>query len=250
MSYVVAIGGGEIGRGKTKPIDRHFISLAGVPTPKVLYLGTACEDERRDRRKFARCYRSLGAVVSVLAFNGSKPPSDDEMDEKFGEADAIYAGGGNTYTLLDKWQDAGIDKRLIGRVATGVVVGGLSAGANCWFQYASSSSPRPGATEDEGYTVAHGLSVIPGTMASPHFATEHQQREGVLVDHLATLTNVRGLAIDDWAAYVARIDTPGIVSQEYAISVNPIYGVNAYTLDEDGSLQTTRIPNSPTPARV
>ena len=46
----------------------------------------------------------------------------------------IYVGGGNTANMLAIWRVHGIDRALREAWSRGAVLGGMSAGANCWFE--------------------------------------------------------------------------------------------------------------------
>ena len=63
--------------------------------------------------------------------------------------DVIYVGGGNTANMLAIWRLHGVDVVLREAWSRGIVLAGVSAGANCWFEACSTDSfgPRPGTAE-------------------------------------------------------------------------------------------------------
>ena len=48
--------------------------------------------------------------------------------------DVIYVGGGNTANMLAVWRAHGLDAILRNAWAEGIVLCGISAGMNCWFE--------------------------------------------------------------------------------------------------------------------
>lgn len=242
MTYIVAIGGGEIGERETEAIDRHLIDLTGKENPNVLFLPTASRDEPPYIDKFAEYYVSLGAIVSVLTVAGPQLPSDDEIDHKIGTADAAYAGGGSLFPLLEHWQDSGVDEKLRQRAAAGIVLGGLSAGANCWFEHASSSSRPGGLPEDGSLRIVQGLAIARHILLSPHFLTARQSRQAAMTDHLGDMpAGTRGVGIDDWAAYVTELDETGVSLDEYAVASRKGNGVHVFTAGEHGSISSKEL---------
>ena len=59
--------------------------------------------------------------------------------------DVIYVGGGNTANMLAIWRVHGIDRALREAWERGAVLGGWSAGANCWFEDSVTDSFGPDA---------------------------------------------------------------------------------------------------------
>ena len=54
--------------------------------------------------------------------------------EQVAAADVVVVAGGNTANMLAIWRLHGVDKALRDRWESGAVLGGVSAGANCWFE--------------------------------------------------------------------------------------------------------------------
>ncbi len=110
--------------------------------------------------------------------------------------DVVWVGGGNTASLLAVWRMHGLDLVLREAWEAGVVLCGVSAGMNCWFEGSTTDSfdlSRVAALED-------GLGLLPGSCC-PHYDGEEERRplyrrlvaEGVLAP---------GVAADDAAAVV------------------------------------------------
>ena len=88
------------------------------------------------------------------------------------EQDAIFVGGGNTKSMLAVWKDWGLDSLLLKAYETGVVMSGVSAGANCWFERAVVDS-----WEDE-LKVIDCMGFVKGNFC-PHYDEEPQRRPSV-----------------------------------------------------------------------
>jgi len=84
--------------------------------------------------------------------------------------DVIWVGGGNTASLLAVWRAHGLDLVLREAWEQGVVLCGVSAGMNCWFE---------GSTTDSfGPTLAplkDGLGILAGSCC-PHYDSNEQRR--------------------------------------------------------------------------
>ena len=100
--------------------------------------------------------------------------------------------GGNTANALALWRLHGIDRALRDAWDRGAVLGGVSAGANCWFEAC--------VTDSFGLDLAlleDGLAFLPGSFC-PHYDGEELRRPVYrkLVDEGFT----PGYAADDGAA--------------------------------------------------
>ena len=112
------------------------------------------------------------------------------------EQNVIYVGGGNTANLLAVWRVHGLDVVLREAWEQGVVLCGISAGMNCWFE----ASVTDSFASDRLAALPDGLALLPGS-ACPHYDGESERRptyhrliaEGALP---------AGLAADDGAALV------------------------------------------------
>ena len=84
--------------------------------------------------------------------------------------DVIYVGGGNTANMLAIWRVHGIDRALREAWERGAVVGGMSAGANCWFEDSVTDSFGPTLR-----ALGSGLGLLAGSFC-PHFDGEPERR--------------------------------------------------------------------------
>jgi dipeptidase E len=133
---IVAIGGGSVGQGETEALDWELIRLTRSSAPRVLFIPTASNDDEGYIAEFTRAYTQLGCQVDALSLHSNDDPS------KIHEADAVYVGGGNTKMMLEIWRAKGVDRLLRAHAEQGKPVGGLSAGALCWFRVGNSDWPQ------------------------------------------------------------------------------------------------------------
>lgn len=196
MGRIVAIGGGDLGKGHTRPIDRHIVALTGRRRPNALFIPTASGDNVQYWGKFRRVYgRRLGCRCDVL-YAMAERPSMRTIRRKVDGADLIYVGGGNTLKMMRRWHFLGIDRALRRAYRRGAVLCGASAGAICWFEHGHSDSLRGYGHQDWEYIRVSGLGLLRGTLC-PHF---HQEdREADFLDMIRRRGGL-GVALDDGCA--------------------------------------------------
>ena len=100
--------------------------------------------------------------------------------------------GSNTANLLAIWRAHGVDAILRGAWEAGVVLAGVSAGANCWFEGSTTDSFGPLAA------LPDGLGLLPGSFC-PHLDGEPERRP-LFHRLIAEGTLPAGIACDDFAA--------------------------------------------------
>ena len=112
--------------------------------------------------------RSRAATASRAACGSSAPRSGPA--EHLAEQDVIYVSGGNTANALAVWRLHGVDVALRDAWERGAVLGGVSAGANCWFECCVTDSfgAALGPLHD-------GLGLLPGSFC-PHYDGEELRR--------------------------------------------------------------------------
>jgi len=186
---LVVQGGGGFLMEKSRVLDTHFLRAAGKPNPRVCFVGTASGDAESARYKFYEAMSALDCRATHLSL--VQPPTADLASFVL-EQDAIYVGGGNTRSLLALWREWGLDVALRSAYEQGTVLGGISAGMICWFEYGITDSV-PGALSP-----LRGLGWLRGT-ACPHYDGEAERRPAF---HrlLAEGRVPAGYAADDGAA--------------------------------------------------
>lgn len=197
---IIAIGGGGFLMERTiSELDEFFVRAANVRRPRVCFISTAAGDPEIMLARYYKCFARLGCRASHLAFF-RKPSRNaiplDRLEKELLAQDAIYVGGGNTRSMLAVWREWGLDKVLRKAWESGVLLGGMSAGAICWFEYGATDSLRgPGRS-----SALACLGFLPGS-CSPHFDGEPHRRADFR-RLIADREVPPGIGIDDGAAVV------------------------------------------------
>ena len=188
---IVAIGGGSCGlEPENFALDEYLMRLTGKGRPKVCNIPTAMGDATEPLVRFYSVYTADRCVPSHLAL--FHRTVRDLRSFLLGQ-DMIFVGGGNTAAMLAVWRQHGVDAVLREAWQAGILLCGVSAGANCWFQACSTDSFGPDLDP-----LDDGLGFIPGSFC-PHYDAEARRRptlrEFVTQDRLPA-----GWAADNHAA--------------------------------------------------
>lgn len=190
MRQIIAMGGGGFTMEPDNlSLDRYSLRQTGKPRPKVCFLPTASGDSENYILRYFEAFSQLECSPSYLSL--FRLPTAD-LEGFILEQDLVYVGGGNTRSMLALWREWGLDRILEKAYRNGVVMAGISAGANCWFEQCTTDSvPR-------ALRVWPCLGFIQGSF-SPHFDGEPERRP-TLHRLLADGQIVAGYAADDSAA--------------------------------------------------
>ncbi len=169
--HVVALGGGGFLSGSDDALDDLVLSLARRDTPRVCYVGTASGDPAANEDRFRDALAGR-AETSVLRLFDREVA---DLDAFLAETDVVYVGGGSTVNLLAVWRAHGLDLALRRAYEAGVVMAGVSAGANCWFTRSTTDSWLVGRADP----LDDGLGWLAGGMC-PHYLSEPSRRPRLL----------------------------------------------------------------------
>jgi peptidase E len=167
MSHIIALGGGGFSmEPENLALDRYILRQTGKSRPKVCFLPTASGDADSYVLNFYKSFSTLECQPTVLSL--FRLPTAD-LESFVLDKDVMYVGGGNTRSMLALWRNWGLDIILRKAYEAGVVLAGISAGANCWFEQFSTDS-LPGELQ-----VLEGLGFLPGSF-TPHYDGEAERR--------------------------------------------------------------------------
>jgi peptidase E len=128
---IIAIGGaGFLTDPGNLALEKYLIDQSRKDRPKVLMIATARGDDAEYVARFHTAFSSLGADTAALPFFHRTP----DLRRLVLEQDVVYVGGGNTKSMLAVWRDWGLPEILREAYDSGIVLGGQSAGAICWFE--------------------------------------------------------------------------------------------------------------------
>lgn len=191
MRQIIALGGGGFSMEPDNlALDEYVIRQSGNAQPKVAFLAQASGESQEYTLHFYQAFSRLGCRASHLTLFAC-PPQDARA--LLLAQDVIYVGGGNTKSLLALWQAWELPSILREAYDRGIVLAGISAGANCWFEQGVTDSASP--TID----VLPCLGFLPGSFC-PHFDGEAKRRP-TFHRLLAEGRIVPGYAADDGAAF-------------------------------------------------
>lgn len=216
---IVAIGGGEIRQRETLKIDRFIRELSGKQAPKLLFLPTASYDADGYTETVTDVYgKELGCTVTTMKLI-AETPSAAEIEDNILGADIVYVGGGDTKTMLEKWQDRSVGELLRQAAGCGTVLSGLSAGAVCWHSCGHSDYESFTDKPDWQYQLLPGLGFTEGAFC-PHLDVEARldNFRALLEQH-----NLSGVGCDNNAALWYRDDSlPTVVTSHPDATVKRI----------------------------
>lgn len=187
---VVAMGGGGFMMGDPL-LDRFAADLTGASRPRVAFVPTACGDAASAIASFFEAFPARSFEPSVLRLFDREIA---DLTAFCGAQDLIYVGGGNTVILLAAWRAHGLDVAVRAAWEAGVVMAGMSAGANCWFEASTTDSFLRGRAD----ALPDGLGFVPGSF-TPHYDGEAARRPS-LHAYIADGALPAGHACDDFAA--------------------------------------------------
>jgi dipeptidase E len=191
---VVAMGGGGFSMEPENPLlDRFVLSLPRRQPPRVCFVPTATGDAEGYVARFYRAFAGLDCRPADL---GLFERTVADLESFVLAQDVIYVGGGNTASLLAVWRTHGLDRVLRRAWEEGVVLCGVSAGMNCWFEASVTDSFGGGRLAP----LADGLGLLPGS-ACPHYDGEAERRP-TFTALVAAGELPDGWAADDGAALV------------------------------------------------
>lgn len=188
--HVVAMGGG--GFSMDDPLlDRYVLELVEGPHPRICFIPTASGDADRYVLRFLEAFPARSFDTSILRLFEREVA---DVGAFLGEQDVVYVGGGNTLNMLHVWRLHGVDVALRHAWESGVVMAGVSAGANCWFEASTTDSWLVGHADP----LLDGVGLVPGSF-TPHYDSEESRRPSL---HALVVGGdlPPGFACDDLAA--------------------------------------------------
>jgi dipeptidase E len=186
---VVMGGGGFLIEKRNQRMDRYMLALAKKRSPRVCFVPTATGDFRGFIDRFYAAFKKFDCRPSHLPlfqWNETDPV------EHLLKQDIIYVGGGNTANMLAIWRLHGVDRAMRKAWSKGIILCGVSAGMNCWFESSVTDSFGPLKELNDG------LGLLKGS-ACPHYDGEADRRptyHRLLREKKLTA----GVAADDGAA--------------------------------------------------
>jgi len=166
MSNIIAIGGGGfLAEPRNLALEKYILDQTLTDRPHVLMIPTARGDDAGYVEKFHAAFGELGARTAHLSFFERTP----DVRALVLAQDAIFVGGGNTKSMLAVWREWGLPEILREAYDAGIVLGGQSAGAICWFEQGVTDSWA------DRLRPLDCLGFLPGSCC-PHYDGEIERR--------------------------------------------------------------------------
>ena len=163
--HILAIGGGDVLSPGSK-LEDLVLELSGAKRPRIAFLPTAAADSGERIALFLDAFRDRPCEREVVTLFGM--PEDPAG--RVAAADVVYVNGGNTANALAIWRVHGVDRALREVWERGGVLGGWSAGGNCWFEDSLTDSFGPALR-----ILGGGLGLLAGSFC-PHYDGEPERR--------------------------------------------------------------------------
>src|SRR4051794_11082941 len=175
---ILTMGGGGFAMEPDNPLlDDFMMSLAtrrrgAGDRPRVCFVTTASGDPQEYLDRFSEAFADRAEASGLRLFHLDELDGTDLRSHVLSQ-DVVYVAGGSTANLLALWRLHGLDEIFAEAAAEGIVLAGISAGMNCWFEGSVTDSFGPLAP------LADGLGFLPGS-SCPHYDGEPEGRPAYL----------------------------------------------------------------------
>ncbi len=215
---IIAMGGGGFSMEPDNlALDRYVLSQSNTKRPAICFLPTASGDADGYILNFYKAFSTLECQPTYLSL--FRLPTAD-LEGYLLAQDVIYVGGGNTRSLLALWREWGLDEILRKAYAAGIILAGISAGANCWFEQCSTDAV-PGTLG-----VLSGLGLLSGGFC-PHYDGEAERRPSL--HRMITEERMQSSYAADNSAAAHFID------EQFFVAVSSTASARVYRVWKEGS---------------
>lgn len=219
--WIVPIGGAE-NKENDRRILRRFVEVSGGDEADIVVIPTASKMHETGPR-YEAVFRDLGAQrVSVMDFDTRRDCHESGRLQRIEEATGIFFTGGNQLRLTALLGGTPVAQLIRRRNASGVTVGGTSAGASILSEHMI-------AFGDEGPSVIAGsVRLAPGLGLTNRFVIDQHFRErdrlGRLITALAYNPFAVGVGLDE--------DTAVFIGPDEVLEVEGTGGVTVVDASE------------------
>jgi cyanophycinase len=203
--WIIPIGGAE-----NKENDRHilerFVRCSGGRDADIVVIPTASRLHETGPR-YERLFKDIGAArVDVMDFDTRRDCQEPGRLRRLEEASGIFFTGGNQLRLTTLLGGTPVAKLVRTRNATGVSVGGTSAGASILSEHMIAFGDEGSSVISGSVRLAPGLGLTNRFIIDQHF--RQRDRLGRLLTALAYNPFAIGIGLDeDTAAFIGPDET-------------------------------------------
>src|SRR5882762_6412511 len=203
--WIVPIGGAE-----NKENDRHilerFVRVSGGADADIVVIPAASQMHETGPR-YEKLFSDLGASkVTVMDFDTRRDCQEPNRLRRIEEASGIFFTGGNQLRLTALLGGTPVAQLIRKRNASGVTVGGTSAGASILSEHMIAFGDEGSSAISGSVRLAPGLGLTNRFVIDQHFT--QRDRLGRLITALAYNPFAVGIGLDeDTAAFIGPDET-------------------------------------------
>ena len=203
--WIIPIGGAE-----NKENDRHilerFVRCSGGRDADIVVIPTASRLHETGPR-YEKLFKDIGAArVDVMDFDTRRDCQEPGRLQRLEEASGIFFTGGNQLRLTTLLGGTPVAKLVRTRNASGVSVGGTSAGASILSEHMIAFGDEGSSVISGSVRLAPGLGLTNRFIIDQHF--RQRDRLGRLLTALAYNPFAIGIGLDeDTAAFIGPDET-------------------------------------------
>ncbi len=203
--WIIPIGGAE-----NKENDRHilerFVRCSGGRDADIVVIPTASRLHETGPR-YEKLFKDIGAArVDVMDFDTRRDCQEPGRLRRLEEASGIFFTGGNQLRLTTLLGGTPVAKLVRTRNASGVSVGGTSAGASILSEHMIAFGDEGSSVISGSVRLAPGLGLTNRFIIDQHF--RQRDRLGRLLTALAYNPFAIGIGLDeDTAAFIGPDET-------------------------------------------
>ena len=219
--WIVPIGGAENKENDPRILER-FIAVSGGSQADIVVIPTASRLHETGPR-YESLFRELGARrVTVMDFDTRRDCQEPGRLQRLEEASGIFFTGGNQLRLTTLLGGTPVAKVIRRRNASGVTVGGTSAGASILSEHMIAFGDEGSSVISGSVRLAPGLGLTNRFVIDQHF--RQRDRLGRLITALAYNPFAVGIGLDE--------DTAVFISPDEVLEVEGSGGVTVVDASE------------------
>ncbi len=203
--WIIPIGGAENKENDRRILER-FVRVSGGDEADIVVIPTASRMHETGPR-YEQLFTQIGAArVTVMDFDTRRDCQEAGRLKRLEEATGIFFTGGNQLRLTALLGGTPVAKTIRTRNASGVTVGGTSAGASILSEHMIASGDEGSAIVAGSVRLAPGLGLTNRFIIDQHF--RQRDRLGRLLTALAYNPFAIGIGLDeDTAAFIGPDET-------------------------------------------
>jgi len=203
--WIVPIGGAENKENDRRVLAR-FVAVSGGENADIVVIPTASRMNETGPR-YEKLFRELGAArVSVMDFDTRRDCQETNRLSRLEQATGIFFTGGNQLRLTTLLGGTPVATMIRRRNATGVTVGGTSAGASILSEHMIAFGDEGSSVISGSVRLAPGLGLTNRFVIDQHF--RQRDRLGRLITALAYNPFAVGIGLDeDTAVFIGPDET-------------------------------------------